>query len=86
MIRRTGSWRARGRVRLNRGDFATTRHAYATIFSAFAGAPLGATVGLTDLHCEDQEQTNHAYQIADLAHAYVAFEALPRGEREIFTP
>jgi hypothetical protein len=47
--------------------------------------PLGAAVGLTDLHCEDQEQPDHAYQIANLAHAYAAFGALPRGEREIFT-
>jgi hypothetical protein len=41
-------------------------------------APHRAAVGLTDLHCEDEEQPHHAYQIANPAHA--------RGEREIFTP
>jgi hypothetical protein len=49
-------------------------------------APHGATVGLTELHCEDQEQPDHAYQIANPAHAYAAFGALPKGEREIFHP
>jgi hypothetical protein len=32
-------------------------------------------VGVTDLHGEDQEQSDHAYQIANLAHACAAFEA-----------
>jgi hypothetical protein len=32
-------------------------------------APHDAAVGLTDLHCEDQEQPGHAYQIANLVHA-----------------
>ena len=55
-------------------------------YSLHPPAPLGAAVGLTELHCEDQEQPDHAYQIANLAHAYAALGALPRGEREIFTP
>ena len=73
-----GKCQGRGRPRLKRGDFATTRHAY--------GAHILCTrrrrrVGLTDLHCEDQEQPDHAYHIAYPAHAYAAFGTLPRGER-----
>jgi hypothetical protein len=55
-------------------------------YSLHPPTPHGTTAGLPDLHCEDQEQPDHAYQIANLAHAYAAFGALPRGEREIFTP
>jgi hypothetical protein len=52
-------------------------------YSLHPPAPHGAEVGLTDLHCEDQDQPDHAYYIANLAHAYAAFGALPRGECEI---
>ena len=55
-------------------------------YSLHPPAPHGAAVGLTDLHCEDQEQPDHADQIANPAQAYAAFGALPRGKREIFTP
>jgi hypothetical protein len=55
-------------------------------YSLHLPTPQCATVGLPDLHCEDQEQPDHAYQIANLAHAHVTSEHLPGGEREIFTP
>ena len=65
--------RARARLLAQAGEVLQPLVTFIGPYSLHPLAPHVATVGLTDLHCEDQEQPDHAYQIAYPAHAYAAF-------------